>query len=305
MTSDARPKLGHPKLGLPKLGLAGTSFAVSAVILALEVAHIRLLSYATDPRLVYAAISIAFAGLGGGSIWVSVRPSLARGRVRPRLVALCAALALAIVAHAAVFARISVWFAAGDWLEIATRALPILAVCALPYIIGGALLSIAVTAAGPAVHRVYGMGMAGSALGCFALFPFMRALGLEMLIAMLAVIAAATGLKLAAEGASSKRHAAVALALALSCVPLARWLMPFQPDPNDLLGVAKKVFVATHPKADADFAPRRDFSGWDPVSRVEVFTFPGRLRSAQPDGADQACHAGRRCGDDLGVVCGS
>ncbi|MEQ9324477.1 MAG: hypothetical protein RIF41_35260, partial [Polyangiaceae bacterium] len=63
----------------PRFGLSGVSFLVSAVILALEVAHIRLLSYATDPRLVYGAISIAFAGLGGGSIAVAIRPELARG----------------------------------------------------------------------------------------------------------------------------------------------------------------------------------------------------------------------------------
>ena len=103
--SDTARRPASTTLGAmrPRFGLSGTCFLVSAVILALEVGHIRLLSYAADPRLVYGAISIAFAGLGGGSIAIAVRPHLARGAVRPRLVRLASALGLAIVAHAAVF----------------------------------------------------------------------------------------------------------------------------------------------------------------------------------------------------------
>ena len=273
----------------PKLGLAGTSFVVSAVLLALEVGHIRLLSYATDPRLVYGAISIAFAGLGGGSIAVALAPVLARGHVRRRLSRLCAALAIAIVLHAVVFAQLSPSFsAASAWLT-ATRALPLLAVCAVPYVIGGAALSITVAAARAAVHRVYAFGLIGSALGCFALFPLMRRVGLEALIATLAVVSAGAAVAIAREARPRADLAlplvALVAAAALTWPPLAARVMPFRADPSDLLGIAGRAFVATHPGAPADFAPHRDFAGWDPVSRVEVFTFPddfGLLNGAAP-----------------------
>lgn len=261
----------------PRFGLSGVSFLVSAVILALEVAHIRLLSYATDPRLVYGAISIAFAGLGGGSIAVAIRPELARGAVRPRLVGLTTALAVAIVAHAVAFAQLSPRFSAKSWGAVLTGALPVLAVCALPYVLGGAILSIAIAAAKTRVHRVYGLGMAGSALGCFALFPFMRSVGLEPLLAILGALAAFTGVLLAAEGNLPRlvRRPAAIAALCLAAAPFAPTMMPFEPDPDDLLGMATSTYVRTHDDAPADFAPDRDFHGWDPVSRVEVFTFPG------------------------------
>ena len=260
----------------PRFGLSGVSFLVSAVILALEVAHIRMLSYATDPRLVYGAISIAFAGLGGGSIAVAIRPELARGAVRPRLARLCAALAIAVVTHASAFAWLSPRFSAKSWSEVLTGALPVLAVCAVPYVLGGAILSIAIAAAKTRVHRVYGLGMAGSAVGCFALFPFMRSVGLEPLLAILGAFAALAGVLLAAEAParSVRMPAAVALAC-LAVAPLSPRLMPFEPDPDDLLGMATETYVRTHDDASADFSPQRDFHGWDPVSRVEVFSFPG------------------------------
>ncbi len=270
----------------PRLGLAGCSFFVSALVLALEVAHIRLLSYATDPRLVYGAISIAFAGLGGGSIWVAMRPALARGDVHARLSRLCGVLALAIVGHALVFARISPSFSAASVAEVARSALPVLAVLAVPYVVAGGVLSIAAAAAGPAVHRVYAMSMAGSALGCFALFPFMRSIGLEGLLAVLGAGAALSGVLVFADARGRPWLSAAALAGCLLAVPFAERLMPFEPDPNDLLGIARKTFIATHPGHD-DFAPARDFAGWDPVSRVEVFTFPedfGLLNPQAPDG---------------------
>jgi SAM-dependent methyltransferase len=274
----------------PKMGLAGVSFAVSAVLLALEVAHVRMWSYATDPRLVYGAISIAFAGLGGGSIAVAVRPQLARGDVRGRVAILAAALGASIPWHAAAFARLSPAFSAGSWALLITRALPLAALCATPYVLGGAALAIAVAAAGRAIHRVYAWGLAGSALGCGLPVLAMRAIGLEALFGGLGAAAAAAGLALAWEARSrasspSGKHArlarwlaaaAIALSLPLAWPAAAVRLMPFRPDPGDLLGIARRAYLATHPDAPAEIDPAtREVAVWDPVSRVEVFRFPG------------------------------
>ena len=43
-----------------------------------------------------------------------------------------------------------------------------------------------------------------------------------------------------------------------------------------MLGIARRAYLATHPGARADLDPAtREVAVWDPVSRVEVFRFPG------------------------------
>ncbi|MCA9620971.1 MAG: hypothetical protein KC731_18240, partial [Myxococcales bacterium] len=261
----------------PRLGLAGFSFALSAVLLTHEVALVRLLSYATDPRLVSGAISIAFAGLGGGSILVAVLPRAHHAGLRLRLARLSAWLGVAILAQSALFARLSPYLSAASWTAVVTRALPILLLCAIPYVLGGAALSIATTAARTEVHRVYGYGLAGSALGCFALFPFLRSLGLPLILVALAGVAALTGVAMMLGVPAQKRRWSEPLAAVALCLvgfPFATRLLPFQPDPTDLMAIAAKTYVATHPDEPRGWQPQRDFAAWDPVSRVEVFTFP-------------------------------
>lgn len=267
-------------------GLAAAAFMASAVVLALEVAHVRLLSYVTDPRLVYGAISVALAGLGAASILVAVRPSLAAGDVRLRVAWCAAALGAAVLASSVVLARISGTFSATSWTDVVTRALPVLVVCGAPYVPGGLAIALAVTGARRSMHGAYGAGLVGSALGCFALFPWMRAAGLEAQLAVLGAVAGLGGAWLAwrvrreAPSRAATTALAAGLAVAVVCgasAPFAERLMPFQPDAYDLLGVARAAYVRTHPGPDVTFRPVRDFARWDPVSRVEVFTFPGNF----------------------------
>ncbi|MCC7536022.1 MAG: hypothetical protein IT379_07405, partial [Deltaproteobacteria bacterium] len=86
----------------------------SGVVLALEIAHVRVLSYATDPRLVYGAIAVAMAAMGAASITVALRPSLVRGDVRPRVALVTMAFSAAIVGSSALFAHVAPWFDASS-----------------------------------------------------------------------------------------------------------------------------------------------------------------------------------------------
>ena len=131
--------------------------------------------------------------------------------------------------------------------------------------------------------------MAGSALGCFALFPFMPCWrGSRFSLAVLGALAALAGLLLALE-ASDRR---------LRRVPRRR-RPPLSRRCSFRLGAdavrarsgttcsasLPRTYVRTHPGTSASFSPTRDFHGWDPVSRVEVFTFPddfGVLNGSTP-----------------------
>ena len=94
------------------------------------------------------------------------------------------------VLHAVVLARIATGFSAASFAEVTVRALPVLMVCAVPYVIGGLALTIAVSASGEQVHRTWAAGLFGSAVGCFVLYPFLRSVGLEREIAGLGLLAA-------------------------------------------------------------------------------------------------------------------
>jgi hypothetical protein len=250
---------------------AATAAVVSLVLLALEVAHVRLLSYVGDPRLVYAAIAIALTGMSGASVWVATRPALIEGDVDARLAKLCAALSVAVVLHAVVLARIATGFSAGSFGDVLVHALPVLVVCAVPYFIGGLALTIAVSASAD-VHRTWAAGLFGSAIGCFLLYPLLRRVGMEREIAALGLISAL----------AAARRGWVAALVSLVALAIAPRIMTFEPDPRDLYGLARAMYQKVQP---GGAAPTRDYAAWDPMARVEVISFPppfGTLNDGVP-----------------------
>lgn len=248
---------------------------LSAVLLALEVAHVRLLSYTMDPRFVYGAISIAMAGLGAASIWVSLRPTLVESEVHVRVARASIALAIAIVVSALGLAITTPSFAAQSFLSLLFRGLPVLLLAALPYLPGGYALALLLVSSGASLHRVYAANLIGSALGCFVLYPLLRQVGLEAEIIALATCSLLSATIVAWQ---TVRLRWVSLGLALLSLPLVitapRWLT-FRSDPRDLLGLATQTYLKITPDAPRSFQPKQEFAGWDPVSKVEVYSFPG------------------------------
>ena len=261
------------------------AFVVSLVLLALEVAHVRLLSYVGDPRLVYAAIAVALSGMSAGSVWVATRPHLTKGTeadVDARLAKLCGALSIAVVLHAVVLARIGTGFSAASFAEVTVRALPVLMVCAVPYVIGGLALTIAVSASGEQVHRTWAAGLFGSAVGCFVLYPFLRSVGLEREIAGLGLISALAAVGPRAHARGQVGWVGAGVFVSVGAMIFGARVMAFEPDPRDLYGLARAAYQRVQP---GGAAPTREFAAWDPMARVEVFSFPppfGTLNDGVP-----------------------
>ncbi|MCC7541569.1 MAG: hypothetical protein IT379_35450 [Deltaproteobacteria bacterium] len=265
-------------------------FAVSLCVLAFEVGQIRAFSYAMDPLLVYGAIAVAMLGLGMAGVLVSVFPSIAKGDATVRA-ALCTVLfGATALGSMVVFARVSTSFTTDTVADIAFRAVPILLVCATPYLFGGLATTLLLTRGAGRAHGLYVGNLLGSAIGCFVLYPFLRPVGLERLLIAAAAIAIASATLIAALAWSSRRTVAArnvatlgagALALAVLAIVFAQETLPFEPDPRDLYAHAerdaKRRGLAPMPGARPGKIARRELAVWDPVARVEVFSFPGEL----------------------------
>jgi hypothetical protein len=255
-----------PSRELVAVGLA------SAALLALEVAEVRVFSYALDPLLVFGAISVALLGMGAAGIALTVRPAPEERAEEWMAWALAAMGASTIAAHA-LFARVSDAIGFGSRAGVLASALPILAVLLLPYFFGGAVLTLAMSRPSSAIGRLYFANMAASALGCVLVHPLLPTLGAEGVIAGAAL--------LAAWGAVFVSRTPAVVGVALLCTlaaPFSTWLYPFRPDPGDLYGVARAALKKQYPDRDpSTFTPSLEYARWDPVARVEVWSFPGEF----------------------------
>jgi spermidine synthase len=253
----------------------GEVFLGAGALLGLELLDLRVFSYAIDPLLVYSAISVALLGLGAGGMVVARWPALLADPPRLRALSLAGFSASLLGSHA-IFARLSDRIRFGD---LVSAALPLLLLLALPYLAAGVFLAAATARRGADIGRVYLANLAGSALGSAALYPLLRPLGAEVLLAGLAALTALAAAALAWSRVPSARPAALAaLALSLASIPLAGRLFPFRPDPGDLYGVARAALQKAHPgRSEGDYEPRLEYSRWDAVSRVEVYGFPGEF----------------------------
>jgi hypothetical protein len=263
-------------------GTFGAVFVASFALLSLEIAQVRVFSYAIDPLLVFSAISVALLGVGAGGIAISLRPQLAKGDVRARLASLLGAFSISTIVGHAVFARTSQLIGWGTSAGVFFASLPTLSLLVAPYFFAGALLAIAIARHVNDVGRVYFANLVGSALGCVVLVPLLRPVGVEILLAGIAVLAGVGGVALALAPAThavprGTRVFTVACALlSVACLPMARRLFAFQPDPSDLYGMARDALAKRFPGRDAKtYEPVREYARWDPVSRVEVYSFAG------------------------------
>jgi hypothetical protein len=266
------PPTRHERAPTPTLV---TIFTGSLAILALEIAQVRVFSYAIDPQLVFGAISVALLGLGAGGIVVALFPQLARGDVRNRLGATLLAFAVSsIVAHA-VFAHTSDRISFERTAAIVSTALPVLLALVVPYLFGGMFLAIALTRYADDVGRSYFANLVGSAIGGAIVAPLLRPIGAEAIVVGASAVAAGSAVIVA----STRRARAAGIVIALVCLVATvfapRWLA-FRPDPGDLYGMARTALARAYPgRAASEYEPHREFAQWDPVSRVEIYAFPG------------------------------
>lgn len=253
--------------------LLASLFVASMATLALEVAQVRIFSYALDPLLVFSAISVAMLGMGVGAVVVTLQPKGDEVEGDTQSAVCLGGFALSTLLSHIAFAKFSPLLSF-DGSEISwLPALALLAGLLVPYIFVGIFMAWVMARSANAIGRIYALNMAGSAAGCIAIYPLLRPLGLETLLVAICATTALSAWLLMPKARKRLRSASLLLTgLCCICLPLSKQLLAFQPDPSDLYAVAKKKLLA-HDSSSPP--PLREFNQWDPVSKVEVYRFPG------------------------------
>ncbi|HLF56700.1 MAG TPA: hypothetical protein VI942_07640 [Thermoanaerobaculia bacterium] len=187
-------------------------FAVTLTTLALEIVNTRVFSVLTHYHLAFFAVSLAMLGMTAAAVYVFLRPA----RFEPAAVAAATArwtmgLAVSIpLSHLYLLAlRVphrSTLDAVAIWSLTATSA-----VCAVPFFFSGVVVTLALTRTTLPVGRLYGIDLAGAALGCLASIPIMGLADPTSLSFVLGALAALGAIAFWRSAGKSPR-AAVALA---------------------------------------------------------------------------------------------
>jgi hypothetical protein len=145
-------------------------FLVTLATLMLEVLDTRLLSVVTWYHLSFLAVSVAMLGMAGGAVLVFVGGDLFAPERVPRLLpGATLALALAIpISHVANLAMPMPGVRGFSPSEIAGLGVATL-VLAIPFVISGVVVTLALTRTGMSVGVLYGADLVGAAAGCLGI----------------------------------------------------------------------------------------------------------------------------------------
>jgi hypothetical protein len=240
--------------GRPPLRVLAGVGLVAGCTLALPVVLTRILSAVLAYHFGFLAISLALLGVGAGAIVVYVRPAWFDGPVEPRLAAWSGALAASLVLVPAVIVRLD--FAGSLRGEVTPGfAFTLGAACllaAIPFVLAGTAIALAVRAYTGWIGRVYAFDLAGAGLGALAAVPVLWLVSGPELLVALAALAALAALLFAGPAAAARRLALAATAVAAVGVVLASATTLYELPP--------------HTTAPGTVEPVSD--RWTPLSRV-------------------------------------
>ena len=232
--------------------LAGIG-AVSAALLMTELSLTRIFSVTMYYHFAFLAISIALFGLSASGVLVYVlRHRLATVSTRQLLAsgALLHGLATLIALACLVRIRVGLNYSATNLALM----LAIYALAALPFLTGGAVISLAFARLSNRINVVYAADLLGAALGCLVLIPLLNRLGAPGVVMSAAALSMAAAVAFA-QPAGRRRVAGIAvLFFAVPAIAQLAGLAPF--DVVDTKG------------HEGD---RVLFSKWNSFSRVAVY----------------------------------
>jgi hypothetical protein len=241
--------------GIGRWTLAGIS-AVSAALLMTELALTRIFSVTMYYHFAFLAISIALFGLSASGVLVYVlRHRLARWKTFDLLAAGALLHSAATLFALAYLVRIRVGLDYSPQNLFLMIAIYVLA--ALPFLTGGAVISLAFARLADRINVLYASDLIGAALGCLLLIPLLNRLGAPGVVMTAATLSLVAALCFAAGEA---RRRVLIVALAIFAVPTAAQLTGREP------------FAVVDTKGH--LGDRVLFSKWNSFSRVAVYDRP-------------------------------
>jgi len=252
-------------------------FLISAATLHLELLHTRLLSFSLWYSLVYAVITLALLGFGISGAVLASFPRLRDSASRSKLSLFSLGLCLSMVVGLAIAVRIPINCFAMSKLQQAKLSFLFL-LLTLPYCFAGGVVALAFTSFKGQTNKLYFANMTGSGVGCLAFVLTVGPLGGERSLFLVAVLAVVAGLAFSVRGNTTLRVILIAAAVLVG-VPgflVPTKVLPLKTDPN------KALSRWTNPREYPDATI--EYSGWSPLSRVDVVHSPSRMVAERPDG---------------------
>ena len=164
-------------------------FLIALATLMLEVLLTRLTSVTAWYHLAFFVISLAMLGMTAGAVIVFVRPdSFADADVGKRIAS--STLGFAIAIPIAVTVALSLPLEPVADLMTFSALMLVGAVLAVPFVLGGIALTLALTRSGLPTGIVYGVDLVGAALGCALVVPVLRVIDAPSAAILSAAVAA-------------------------------------------------------------------------------------------------------------------
>jgi hypothetical protein len=244
-------------------------FALSAIVLGLEVLQSRLVAYSVQNVMIYAVVGIALLGFGAAGSLVAVRSSWVSDERLPSVLAWSAlAFSASIVLAHALFVRLTPYLVKVDAASFAIAGL-----LGVPFLAAGTVVTLSLSTKATNLGGAYAANLVGSGLGCFLPLALLGPLDAEHLLGVLALLAWLSSLPylLAVARRSAALNAAgvITLLVAIASVAFADAVFPIQPDPPPVGQLAGQYeYAAVH-----GITIEKRYDRWNPTGRIEVVEF--------------------------------
>src|SRR4051794_856718 len=233
---------------------------IAGCTLALQVVLTRLLSAALFYHFAFFAISLALLGVGAGAIFVYLWPErIGRGGTEVALARCAAVFAVLMLVVPAGLVRIDFHLPGFHVTTAFAARLGVAAVlAALPFLVAGVAVALAVRDYVGSVGRLYAFDLVGAGIGAVAVVPLLWVVDAPTLCVALGGLGAVAAALFAPPGSRERRLAAGVLVLGIALTGLSATTRLYH--------------------LDASFEPDRAVAAdrWTPISRVVGYAGGGR-----------------------------
>jgi len=191
-------------------------FLVAMATLMLEVLLTRITSVSAWYHLAFFVISLGMLGMTAGAVTVFVAPRLFERAVVPARLAQ-SALGFAVAAPLSVAFALSVPLSSVSDVMSFVALLGTGAILALPFILAGVTLALALTRAGLRANVAYGVDLVGAAIGCIAILPLLDLVDAPSAALIAAAVGGLGACAFAAAAGRSPIGAALTTAVLIAC----------------------------------------------------------------------------------------
>jgi MFS family permease len=247
---------------------------ISMAILNLEIALTRVFSVFMWYHFAFLTISLALLGSGVAGVWVYLMSKrFSREEVGARLTVLAALFGFASVGAFVVYLQIPFnvqTFRQGLGWDIAGWVALVYIVLAVPFLLGGAILSLAISRYSEAVGEIYFSDLAGASLGCLVSVAALNLVGGANAVLLVGVLGGLGAVLFSLQiRLKSARVLSIAAAIVLLGLLVSN-LIDGPSRPNNWLNVRRRSgYEASHEII---------YEKWNALSRITVYEDPGWLQ---------------------------